>query len=731
MERKISFEKYICAGTDRCELYNHVNAPLLRKEFTVENTSDAALYITALGFYRVFLNGVEITKGKLAPYVSNPKHIVCYDEYDVSSVLNKGKNVISVILGNGFYNCMGGYPWGFDKADWRGSPKLALKIYFGEKCVVSADSTFKTHGSHVTFDDLRCGEYVDFNQYEEKRFSAGYDDGEWRGALECAAPEGELVPCRVNPVKIKAEEYPVSMHVSDGGMIFDFGTNRSGVCRIKFKGVKGQKITVWHFEALLENNTFYNKNTCTPDFDRNLSQKDVFISNGEENVFEPWFTFHGFRYVFVEGIYPYVAEKDFITRLVLHSDFPIYNYFSCSDETVNKLQEMVVISDKSNFFYYPLDCPQREKNGWTADAALSAEQFLYNFDCSAELNFWLDNIIKAQTEAGALPGVVPTYDFGYSWGNGPGWDQVLVELPYQLYRFQGDTSAVERSAEAIVKYFVYLRSKLNGDGLVDFGLCDWCETGTFSEGDASTPVEVTDTLTAISMLNKCEFMFSAVGEKEKTAYVTHLRGELINAFTKKYVEGSAVTCFTQTAQAMAISVGLFDNCIRQAVNALMDMIKRDNGTFKVGVLGARVLFRVLAENGYAEKALDLITQDKFPSYKYWIDHGATSLWEAFNETYDNSVLRRDGGRTLSLNHHFWGDISAFFYKYILGVNVNPNGDDDSFVEIRKCEISSVLWAKGKYENKNGALFVSWQKDANGEIVFNIERKGDIRYVVKR
>lgn len=726
---KKMFDTFIGATDKKCELYDHVPAPYIRKEFSVTKDAGNILYITALGFYRLFINGIEITKGKLAPYISNPNHFVYYDTYKIDDYIRVGKNAVGVILGNGFQNCMGGKPWGFDLAEWASSPKLALKIVNGDETVVSSDASFTCHSSHIVFDDIRCGEYIDMTKYIENWNNVGFDDSEWSSAIVSGCPKGEQVLCSAEPIGIEKVEYPVSMKVVDGGMVFDFGTNMSGVSKIKFKGKKGQTITVWHSEALLENGAFYNKNTCTPDFDRNLSQKDIFICSGEEDVFEPFFTFHGYRYAFVEGIYPYVAEKDFITRLVVHSNIKQRASFECSDVTINDLQKITVNSDKSNFMYYPIDCPQREKNGWTADAALSAEQMLYNFDCANSLSVWLANIRKAQRENGQVPGVVPTSGFGYDWGSGPAWDYVLIELPYQIYRFTGDKKVLSDSRNSIEKYVSYLKTKVNENGLIAFGLPDWCEAGKFSEGDASTPLEISDSLCVIDLLNKACFIFEKLSDGKNYRIAEKFKNEIINSFNSLYVDGYCVKVATQTAQAKAIDVGIFDDN-EKAAEYLVKLIKRDGNHFKVGVIGGRVLFRVLAENGYADLAYSLIVNDTFPSYKYWLDHGATSLWEAFNEVYDGSVLRKDGGRTLSLNHHFFGDISAFFYKYILGIDVNPNGNAPDFIRIKKCKIARITEAHGHYENKNGGITVAWKRDEDGDIVFSVNTTGSIQYVIE-
>lgn len=721
---------FICGNEEYSTLYQRVGAPYIRKAFHVPAFRTAELYICGLGFYDAYINGQRITKGKLAPYIANPDHILYYDRYDISELLQAGENAFGVILGNGILNNMGAFPWGNDVTPYRSSPKVAMTLVLDGEVYLSSDTSFKWAPSPVTFDDLRCGEYYDARLEQPGWNEPDFDDSAWQNVSLAETPKGEPQLCKAEPIRIIQEIYPVSKVIADGRLLFDFGINTTGVCRLKYKGHPGQKISMWHGEALV-GDTFYNRNIYTPGFDGNMAQKDILICSGNEDVFEPRFTFHGFRYVFVEGIYPYEVADDFLVLQQLSSGFQQSGSFICSDETVNRLQEITVNSDRSNFVYFPMDCPQREKNGWTADAALSVEQMFLNLDCANSLTVWLDNIRKAQVPSGQIPAVVPTCNFGYEWGSGPAWDYVLIELPYQIYRYTGNMQVLLDNKDAIYHYLQYLKTKRNENGLIGYGLCDWCETGKFSEGDATTPVEVTDSLVTIDMCRKSEFIFQTVGESQRAEDCKAFGDEMTELFRKQYLcDNLMISSQTQTAQAKAIEVGLFTDAEKpKAVKRLLELIERDGNRFKVGVIGARVLFRVLAENGYAELAHRLITQDGFPSYKYWLDHGATSLWEAFHELKEGSLLRKDGGRMLSLNHHFWGDVSAWFYLYILGIRVNPDNTDANYIEIYPCEIPGISFAEGKYKNKNGSIHVKWNRGADGKLDLQIKTTGQFYYTV--
>ncbi len=706
--------KFIAVGEEYATLQKEVPAPYFRKVFSVTSFKKAELFICGLGFYELYLNGEEITKGKFAPYVNNPDLLLYYDRYDVTARLKKGKNALGILLGNGFLNGIGGAAWSFDKASFRSGPRFSVSLFLDGEKVLESDESFLTAESPLYFNDLRMGEYYDAQKEQVGWNCVDFDDGQWKNAIIVSAPKGEPALCEVEPVRVLKEIKPVRYFVSDGGYVFDFGINTAGVCRLNIRGRKGQKISLLHGEALLEDKFLYTKNTCVPQADSFLSQRDIYICKGGEEEYIPHFTFHGFRYVYVEGVSGNQLSLDSLTLLQLGSDLKKTGEFSCSNQVVNALQRITVNSDISNFFYYPLDCPQREKNGWTADAALSCEQMNFNFDCYTSLREWLKNIRYTQAESGALPGIVPTAGWGFAWGNGPAWDIVLIEIPYRLYHFTGKEEILRENADAIKKYIDYLQTRRNEDGLFAFGLGDWCDVAGEYEGDIRTPLEVTDTLTCLEIYEKAAFIFSVLQEEKMQIYCQSLRQELSAAFRRKYVDKNCyITCRTQTAQAKALSLRIFTpEEEERAVKNLVDLIQEKGERFSVGVIGGRVLFRVLCDHGYADLALKLIIQDGFPSYKYWLDKGATSLWEAFNETYPNSILRIDGGRVLSFNHHFWGDISALFYRYFLGINLNPDGKDCAFVEIAPYFVNDLQYADGQYRNANGGIYVSWKKQGN-------------------
>jgi alpha-L-rhamnosidase len=303
---------------------------------------------------------------------------------------------------------------------------------------------------------------------------------------------------------------------------------------------------------------------------------------------------------------------------------------------------------------------------------------------------------------------------------------VLTELTYQIYRFTGNERVLEDNAEAIARYIAFLKTKLNKNDLISFGLPDWCECGALIESDVSTPLEVTDTLVSIDICQKAEKIFAKIG-KTADAQTAHMFArQLKERFREVWLDKDCfVKCNTQTAQAKAIDAGIFTSEEKpKAVENLVSIIRNQGEYFHVGMIGSRVLFRVLADNGYGNLALKMMTRDGFPSYKYWLDLGATSLWESFNEVREgSSIFRKDGGRVLSLNHHFWGDISAWFYKYVLGININPSFEKCNEFELSPIMLDGIDSASGSYiRNGNGIAVNVTRKD--GKIFLKVTTFGN-------
>ncbi len=674
-----------------------VPAPYLRKAFTAEKAETAKIQIACCGFYRLFLNGKELTKGLLAPYISNPDDYIYYDEYEVA--VAEGENVIGLWLGNGFQNSPAGYIWEFDKAPFRSAPLVSLKLTFGDTCIVT-DSSFKTNWSPIFRDDYRWGEVYDASFAQPGWNLPGFDDSKWKPAIEVSAPKGELRLCPVEPIRVEKELKPVAVFpASDDGYIYDFGESNAGICRLSITARPYQPVHMQYADELKDGTIYLDKIWFAYknwERDKFLVHKDICVCKGDgPETYTPSFTYHGFRYVKVTGITPEQATPELLTFVVFHTDLENRGGFTCSDETVNKIQEAARRSDLSNFHHIPTDCPQREKHGWTADAALSAEQMLLNFGAETGLAEWIRNVCKAQNEQGALPGIVPTGGWGFDWGNGPAWDCALVVVPYFLWKLRGETALIGEIAPHVPKYLDYLQSKRNDRGLLAFGLGDWCQICKVSrEEPIKAPLELTDSVISMDMFRKAAALFAAIGKE--TDYLDKAE-QLKSAIREHLINFNTMTAAgnCQTSQAMCIFYDVFTEEEKPAAFArLLELIHEQGDHMDVGVLGGRVLFYVLSQFGHTDLALHMIARPDYPSYGNWIARGATTLWEDFIPDSVNSP-----------NHHFWGHVSGWFITNLTGIRLeNPNK-----IRIQPEFATNLTFAEGWHEVPAGKIVSRWER----------------------
>lgn len=699
---------FIAATTAYSTLKDYVPAPYLRRAFELEcRPRRATVRICGLGFYDLWINGEKVTKGPLAPYISAPDDVFYYDDYELTSYLTQGENVLGICLGNGMQNDPGGYLFGYDKAKWRGAPQMALhmEIEFEERepLVIEGDEQFRTAPSPIYFDDLRNGEYYDARKEIPGWNLPGFDDSGWSYAIKAPVPRGEPALCQAEPIAVHQEIKPVSITVQEDGVLYDFGINTTGVCRQKMRGEPGQAIMLYHGELLTDGKL--DMSSIHHD-GREFVQKNIYIFKGDdEEIHTPVFTYHGFRYVFVKGMTAEQATPDALTYLEMYSDLPERGGITCSDETVNKLQEITRRSTVSNFFYFPTDCPHREKNGWTADAALSAEHTLLNLGVENSLREWMRNIRAAQLADGSIPGVVPCARDKNHYGIGPAWDCVLAVVPYTTYLYRGDPAILEENATAIFRYADYLTTRLRPDDLVDWGLGDWCPVGREAMG-YKAPVVFTSSVMAMDFCEKATYILKTIGKREQAEFTGTLYRRIRTAIRKNLIDFHTMMAVgqCQTTQAMAIYYSVFDEAEKpEAFRRLLTIVKQDGEKMDVGVQGARVLFHVLANFGYAELAYDMITRPEFPSYGNLLTRGATTLWEVFQP---------EGGWYASFNHHFWGDISHWFIRHLAGICYNPRRGG-SEVDICPKFVRQLDWAHGFHISPEGRIDSQWKRESDG------------------
>ena len=741
--------KFIKATQDFATYEKPVNAPYIRKSFTLEALPEKAVAtLTSTGFYRFWVNGTELTASRLAPCITNPDDIIFYDTYDVAKYLKEGENCFAFLLGNGMSNSIGGFIWDFDKALFRSAPKLAFafEAETGEqKMSFEADESFKCAPSPIYFDDLRSGEFYDATKEKDGWNLPGFDDSDWCAALSAEPARGktcyndtdkivvtkELKPVKIyegyhmplqNPASIRPDVWKISEKTfykpesEEKGFVFEFSENTACVPKLKIKGKKGQKIILQASEY------------CDPDggvcFDNiqmfypfGFCQRDIYICKGEGvEEYIPSFTYHGARYFFVIGAEKEQITDETVTMLVQTSDIAERGNFSCSDRIANLLQRNARTSDLANFVYFPTDCPHREKNGWTGDAGMSAEHMIQNLAVEHSWKQWLKMICAAQREDGAIPGIIPTTGWGYAWGNGPVWDQVLVELPYQAYIYRGNKELFELCSTAVMRYLNYIAKRRSPDGSICIGLGDWCHAMRGGGSNHLCPTEVSDTITCVNICRKAKFLFDVCGMKVQSVFAEALGNEFLAAVRDRMIDYDTMTVrgSCQTAQAMGLYYDIFEKGEKpEAYRRLLEFVHEADDHFNCGMIGVRVLFRTLAAHGDAELAYKLITRTDAPSYGIWADKfGLVSNAESFNATVN--------GYGTSLNHHFMSDYSGFFISHIAGLQVNPYKDNPAYIRINPSFIPALDNASAFYETVAGKVSVFWVRKGE-EIELTVEK----------
>lgn len=720
-------KKFVCEGRERSTFFSHVAAPVFRKSFLLETERTMGqLTICALGFYELFVNGEKITKGALAPYISNPDHYDYYDLYDISPYLQQGENVIGIMLGDGFTNGKTNV-WDFEDNVFNASPKLAVSVEItdGEKALIFDAEAFHCKKGPVWFNDMRAGVFYD-KRLEEKGWNApGFtEDGGWHAPIKAECPRGKAKLCEAEPIKVIREIKPVSItegritayqprkDVADwlqgkvtvegptareGGYIYDFGENNAGIFRLKIKGTVGQRIDIQCAEQKFGDAIDYNNLHFFPD---GYVQRDIYIvGSSEEEVYEPLFTYHGYRYLYVSGITKEQATEDLLTYLVMSSDLEERGGFYCSDGLTNQLYEMCLRSDSSNFYYFPTDCPHREKNGWTGDAAVSAEHMLLTRGAEKSFREWLHNIRAAQTESGQLPGIVPTDTWSNEFCNGPAWDRVLFELPYRIWQYRGETDVILENAHAMLRYLELVSRKRDEKGIIAYGLGDWVPVDR-EASDYQAPLGFTDSVMVYDICRHSVEMFEAVGLSDSAAFARRLGAEVLKAVRKEYLlPDLTVKSACQSAQAIGIYFDVFTEAEKpEAFRRLKEILKMDDYKITCGFLGFRTLFHVLAQFGEAERAFKMISGPEYPSYGYLAQNGWTTIPEQF---YGDERMYQ-----MSQNHHFLCDIEQWYLRYPGGINVI----DSTHVRLQPIFLEKLTFAEAFHKLPAGEVRVKWTRE---------------------
>ena len=604
-------------------------APVFRKKFQLQNAKQVEIAICGLGFYMLKVNGERVSEDLLTPPFTTYDKRVLYQVYDITEHVISGENVIEVTCGNGWYNQQEPDAWEFQHAVWKSAPQMICQVNVDGACYLVSDSSWEAAKSKTVFNSLRAGE----------NYNAAIEVQEFYRVGIAKGPGGILEKQTMPSVKLQGtyegkEIYPY---------VYDFGQSITGNVEIQVQGNCGDWVTIVYTERIREDGTVDRENIKEHVYSERFAQDNYFLKGEKEETWHGEFGFHGFRYVRLD--HPATVKIVSVKARDMHTDLPTIGDYACDNDNVNRLHKACVRAMLTNYVHVPMDCPHREKNGWTADAMLSSFQALYNLDMKDSYRKWLDDIVDCQKASGAIPCIAPTSLWGYAWGSGVTWDATLFVLTWNIYRFTGDLSIIERFYPAMERYLGYLETQSDND-IFTIGLGDWCPPKKSIVCDE----RVLLTCYAKHVFDLFAQMSALLGFKEKEDYAKKRAAEIKAAFYKEFV-GKHEPC--QTYYVALVYFDMVEDK-EQVAKQLAQTVERVGGHISAGIFGAYMVPIVLRDYGYFELAWEMVCKEEYPGWMYLMSkcHGA------MGENWLGSA---------SLDHHMFTAVDGFIQGSLSGL----------------------------------------------------------------
>jgi alpha-L-rhamnosidase len=688
-------------------------APLLRRAFRVEDrVHSARLYVTSLGLYELSVNGQRVGDQLFTPGWTSYRRRLQYQTYDVTPLVRPGANVLGAMLGDGWYRGQLGF---FGQRNLYGRrlvlrAQLEIRYESGRTERIASDTGWKTTASPVLASDIYGGETYDARRERAGWANASYDDHEWAAVALVESPPATLVASMSPPVRRVREFRPISIRRAPSGeMLFDLGQNFTGWARLDVRGPAGTTVTLRFGEVLDRDGNLYTANL------RAAAQTDRYTLNGKgREVYEPHFTFHGFRYVAVAGL-PTPPDSTTITGIAVSSDLAQTGSLVTSDSLLNQLQRNIVWGQRSNFLDVPTDCPQRdERLGWTGDAQVFARTAAFNMDVSGFFAKWLADVAADQDPSGSVPWVIPNPLGGDSvrFAGTAGWSDVAVIIPWTMYLTYGDRRLLERQYPSMRAWVDYARRRAGQDLIWrpgwQFG--DWL---ALHSDDPSYPGATTGTdLIATAFLAHSTDLVartaSVLGRGNEAAEYRSRFQAIRDAFNREFVSRTGrVGENTQTAYVLAIAFDLLpDSLVATAAARLARDVAAREHHLTTGFLGTPQLLHVLDATGHIDEAFTLLTQRTYPSWLYPITRGATTMWERWDGIRPDSSFEDPGMN--SFNHYAFGAVGDWMYQNIGGIDVDSAAPGYKRSRIAPRPGGGLTSATASLETLYGTLKSAWR-----------------------
>lgn len=705
-------------------------APYMRRTFEVDAPIQRArLHITAFGLYEAHLNGHRVTDDVLRPGWMDYGRRVAYQTYDVTDLVAQGDNVLGAILGDGWY-C--GF-LGKRRQVWGDRPQLiaSLEIFVSGQdapIVIGTDDHWRTTTGPILSADNYMGETYDARRELPGWASPGYDDSAWEPVITRGNSfpiTTELEATIAPPVRPIVQLRPTSVRERAPGIFqFDFGQNMVGWTRLRLQAEAGTEITLRFAEMLEADGTLHTENL------RLAKATDVYVCRGadEPEVFEPRFTFHGFRYAEVSGVPGTLSEDDLI-GIVIHSDAPMASSFECSNELVNQLQHNIEWSQRGNFLDVPTDCPQRnERLGWTGDIQIFARTATYNMDVAAFLAKYVvdlrDSQLVAGPQRGQYPWVAPRI---MALGGGPAWADAGIVIPWVLYERYGDTRVLEEHYPSLLAWMDFLDRHAAGQTPSTWeGFGDWLsldddpiDVPGWDDRFGGTPRQY---LWGAFHIHAADLMASIATIIERPGDADRFRRlaeTLRSLFTETWMHDGRLTVTTQTAALLALHFELLrdEDTRRQVASDLVADVE-GRGQLTTGFVGTPYLLHVLRDVGRLDLAYQLLERTENPGWLYPVTQGATTIWERWDSWTEDGGFKAHGMN--SFNHYAYGAVGEWLFNTVAGIDTaGEEGAGYRRVVIAPQPGGSITWARGHVETIRGPVHTDWRLEEDGAFALDI------------
>ncbi len=685
-------------------------SPYFRKEINLKGkVSNARAYASSIGLYQLFINGKRAGNEFLTPGWTSYQNRIQYQVYDVTDMLNQGNNAIGFILGNGWFRHFRSNNRADNYYDFlAGIVQLAIEYEDGSTETIFTDDSWKSTIGPILSSTIYDGEKYDARKEMSGWANVNFDDSPWSGTIIVDQSKDILVGSQGEPVIKNEEIKPIKIWENDKGeLIADMGQNMVGWIRLKVSGPSGTIITLKHAEVLDKDGHFYTENLR-----RAKQLLEYTLKGGGEEVYEPHFTFMGFRYLLIEG-FPGTPTADNITGVVVHSHIPVTGNFECSNALINQLQHNIQWGQKGNFVDVPTDCPQRdERLGWTGDAQAFAPTACFNMYTPAFYKKWLKDLALDQDDQGRIPHVIPN-NLGPNSVAACGWADAGLIVPWVVYQYYGDKTILEDQYESMKAWVEYQRRTAGDSYLWNTGrhFGDWLAFATTRSDYPGATTDKDLLATAFfaystSLLKQTAEILGKYGDAKEYG---ELFEKIKAAFNKEFVTPSGrMSSNTQTAYVIALAFDLFpEDQTDLAAKRLAEDVK-NFGHLTTGFLGANLINLVLSKYGYTDLAYMLLNRTEYPSWLYPVTMGATTIWERWDGIKTDSSFQNPGMN--SFNHYAYGAVGNWMYRTITGINQTSPGFKTFYIKPEPG--GELTYAKASFESMYGKITSGWKLDGD-------------------